>query len=523
MTSQTTIPISAITNRLQVRSVKPRGVEMLKGKIARLGYLPERPLLVMSDGSGGYQLLDGNHRLEAALALGITTFPAHIVTEDLDDSAKKRRARQANDAAEAVVPTTFVDDAELIWRELEAKDQSEVGEILGWSREKVAQYAQLRKLNPEAWKIVVTTFDDTVTLSDDDRVTESVTTVTPFTEGLLRSIVSLSPDQQLELISNLASGAIDKRKFKNQAEAYRTRNEIAFFVRDILTGIDEVFITRALIEVDRGAYDQDWRSEGRPKLTRLIQAIREEWEQKVGIQLICGDFNEEIRKIEGNTIDLILTDPPYGISEYQGVTKVGNKLVTADFDGDDDWDTVDPEEFIERLQNWCTQWARVLRPGGAIVAFTDKALISDLWAMFKQAGLKPKNIIVWEKANPHPAGLARKNLISATEFMVWAVKPGAEYTFNPTDLWDRRNVIAAPLCSGDERIKTAKGETLHPTQKPARVLQPLLDVFSNRGDLVLDGFAGVGSTGKVARDSGRKFVGIEMNHNYFEAMQRRLA
>ena len=94
MQQTTTITAEQITGRVQGRSIKSRGVEMLKAKIERLGYLPERPLLVMSDGNGGYELLDGNHRLEAALALGMTTFPIHVVTEDLDDSAKKRRARQ---------------------------------------------------------------------------------------------------------------------------------------------------------------------------------------------------------------------------------------------------------------------------------------------------------------------------------------------------------------------------------------------------------------------------------------------
>jgi site-specific DNA-methyltransferase (adenine-specific) len=65
--------------------------------------------------------------------------------------------------------------------------------------------------------------------------------------------------------------------------------------------------------------------------------------------------------------------------------------------------------------------------------------------------------------------------------------------------------------------------TLHPTQKPITVLTPLIEAFSNRGDVVLDGFAGVGSTGAAAQALGRKFIGVEQNEVFFHAMQRRLA
>lgn len=524
MTTQTTIHVDEITNRIRVRSIKTRGVELLKAKIDRLGYLPERPLLVTSDGNGGYELLDGNHRLEAALALGITRFPIHVVTDDLDDSAKKRRARQANDAAEAVVPTTFVDDAELIWRELSNdKTQAEVAEIMDWSRGQVSQYALLRKIRSSAWDVIATTFEKAVATTDESVVASFATTVA-FTENLLRSILDLRAPQQVELVTRLATDKdFTKGKFKTLAEAYAARNAMKRFVMDDLAMTGHAYWRRAFVEIEKGAYDQDWKTPDRPKLMRLLQAIREEWEQKIGIQLIRGDFTSEILTIIDATIDLIVTDPPYGISEYAGVTKVGNQLVTADFDGDDNWDTADPEEFYERLDGWVKQWARVLRPGGALVAFCDKALVSDLWNLCKRHGLKPKNTIVWVKTNPTTAGLARRNLKSATEFMVWAVKPGAEYTFNEADDWDRSNVIVAPLCGGHERLKDAKGNTLHPTQKPEAVIRPLIEAFSNRGDVVLDGFAGVGTTGKVAKDHGRKFVGIEMNPAYFEAMQRRLA
>lgn len=222
------------------------------------------------------------------------------------------------------------------------------------------------------------------------------------------------------------------------------------------------------------------------------------------------------RHLMSESIDLILTDPPYGISAYGGVTKVGDQIVTADFDGGDDWDSADPAAFLATMGEWVAEWARLLAPGGAVVAFTDKALISHLWDACRTHGLQPKNIIVWKKTNPSPAGLARKNLISASEFMIWAVKPGLPYTFNPTDLWDRSNVITAPLCAGHER-------TEHPTQKPLAVLRPLLAVFSNVDDLVLDPFAGSGSTGVAAVTMDRNVHLIEQNPDYVTLARHQVA
>jgi DNA modification methylase len=517
------LPLDAITARVMIRPLKPSGVERLKAKIAKIGYKEAFPITVQPHGDG-YELIDGNHRLEAARALGLATIPALVLSERLPDLDAKRHARQANEASETVVPTTFVDDAELIWAEADnGRTQEQIGGVLGWSREKVAQYRQLRKIAPEAWAVVVTSFSDIVTDDDETVVTPAVTTVT-FTEGLLRSILSLSAAQQLELVQALASGKITKGDFSKRAKLYQGRNEIAAWLKGQLPDLGAEWFDAPTADIARGVYDSDWAGQPGKRLARLVESISDEWQRKVGVQVFCDDFAHVALTLPAGSIDLILTDPPYGISAYSGVTKVGNKLVAANFDGDhDDWDSADPDEFQVQLQAWVNDWARLLRPGGALVAFTDKALISDLWRFCKAAGLQPKNTIVWVKANPHPAALARRNLISATEFMLWAVKPGEGYTFNPSDHWNLQNVIEAPLCAGGERIKNEKGETLHPTQKPLAVLTPLIEAFSNRGDTVLDGFAGVGSTGVAAQALGRKFIGVERDAAFAEAMKRRLA
>lgn len=220
--------------------------------------------------------------------------------------------------------------------------------------------------------------------------------------------------------------------------------------------------------------------------------------------------------IRSNSIDAIVTDPPYGISHYGGVTKVGDQIVTADFDGDDAWDSIDPAAFLDTLYGWIEEWERLLKPGGSVIAFCDRALVSHMWDAMKRVGLKPKQIIIWRKTNPSPAGLARKNLISATEFMVWAVAPGAPYVFNEVDDWDRHNVITTPIIGGHEKVD-------HPTQKPIAVLSKLIQLTSNPGDLILDPFAGSGSTGVTALGLGRCAHLIDQDKNYVRLAQERLA
>lgn len=220
--------------------------------------------------------------------------------------------------------------------------------------------------------------------------------------------------------------------------------------------------------------------------------------------------------LPANSFNAIITDPPYGISHYGGVTKVGDQIVTADFDADDAWDSVDPAQFLDTLYGWIEEWERLLKPGGSVIAFCDRALVSHMWDAMKRVGLKPKQIMVWEKTNPSPAGFARRNLLSATEFMVWAVAPGATYTFNEVDGWDRRNVIVTPIIGGHEKVD-------HPTQKPLAVMTKLVALTTNPGDLILDPFGGSGSTADAALQLGRRAHLIEQDIDYVRLAQARLA
>lgn len=130
-------------------------------------------------------------------------------------------------ASETVVPTTFVDDAELVWRELQPigkLKQEELADALGWSRSKVLNFSRLRDIAPEAWKVVSdTTSEQSVSPEDEDGVSKNDTTVS-FTEGLLRSILPLAPEQQLELVQDLAASLNFLSKSCQTIPSFRERN-----------------------------------------------------------------------------------------------------------------------------------------------------------------------------------------------------------------------------------------------------------------------------------------------------------
>ena len=79
------------------------------------------------------------------------------------------------------------------------------------------------------------------------------------------------------------------------------------------------------------------------------------------------------------------------------------------------------------------------------------------------------------------------------------------------------NFIESPICMGAERLKEPK----HPTQKPVKILEHIINISSNENDVVLDMFMGVGSTGVAALNLNRRFIGIELDREYYNASQKR--
>jgi DNA modification methylase len=226
-------------------------------------------------------------------------------------------------------------------------------------------------------------------------------------------------------------------------------------------------------------------------------------------KLMLGDSSELIKNIAEQSVDLILTDPPYNLGRYS----TGNIKMSwrKDFNNDvAEWDTAifDPSEWLE-------DFVRILKPTGTIFAFTSYNLLGQ-WHQVFDPIFDTFQFMVWHKTNPPPK-LRRAGFLNSCELIICAWNKG--HTWNFTKQKDMHNFIETPICMGRERVKNP----VHPTQKPVKVLSHLIHLASNAGDLVFDPFMGVGSTGVAALQLARRFSGIELDPIYFTAAEKRIA
>jgi len=226
------------------------------------------------------------------------------------------------------------------------------------------------------------------------------------------------------------------------------------------------------------------------------------------VTLLHADYFEYVKEIPDNSIDLILTDPPYNLSNYS----TGNLKFSWRKDINNDLAEWDRREF-----NPCDvldDFIRILKPTGNIFAFCSYNLIGK-WHEAFDPRFDTFQYVVWHKTNPVPK-VRRAGFLNSCELIVCMWNKGHNWNF--TKQSEMHNFIESPICMGKERIKKPS----HPTQKPVRVLKHIIKIASNPGDLVFDPFMGVGSTGAAAIELGRRFLGIEIDAGYFNAAKARL-
>lgn len=222
--------------------------------------------------------------------------------------------------------------------------------------------------------------------------------------------------------------------------------------------------------------------------------------------LIHGNFFEKISEINDESIDLILTDIPYNISKKNGLggyDKKNNRNRTGiDFG---EWDYGFDVKTLTILQ-------KKLKKTGSIVIFSAFEQLSELIETFDECILKDK--LVWQKTNPFVRNRDRR-YISNIEFCSWFVK-GNGWTFNRQVNPYESSVLVYPSESGGGQVR------YHPTQKNLKMIEYLLKIHSNEGDLILDPFMGGGTTGVACKLNNRNFVGIEIDNEYFKISQNRI-
>ena len=222
--------------------------------------------------------------------------------------------------------------------------------------------------------------------------------------------------------------------------------------------------------------------------------------------LINGDCLNFLPKIPDNSIDLIAIDPPYEIGY-------------AKWDAGMQWEIL-TEEFH-----------RLLKSTGNLIVFQGWSNVSETKKVI-ETKFELKNWIAWDRIKGRGA---KTNFASTREDILWFAKQPKGYTFNK--VWS--NTPKKTRGMGDKNgqrnraltnvwydispiVPWSKERNGHPTQKPLALMERIVTIWSNPGDLVLDCFMGSGTTGKAAINLKRRFIGIEKDQTYFEKAQERI-
>ena len=211
------------------------------------------------------------------------------------------------------------------------------------------------------------------------------------------------------------------------------------------------------------------------------------------MKLIQGDCLEVMKGIEDGSVDMVLTDPPYGMSFRSNYRKKKYRGIKSD-------------TTLDWLDIFASECFRVAKNNTAHYVFCSFHNIDKFKRAFENQ-FKVKNILIWEKNNTSMGDLAG-DFAPKYEMILFLHK-------------GRRTINGKRDANILKFSKT--GNNYHPTQKPVDMCEYLLAKFSDVGNTVLDPFMGSGTTGVACKNLNRDFIGIELDKTYFNIAKKRIA
>jgi len=239
------------------------------------------------------------------------------------------------------------------------------------------------------------------------------------------------------------------------------------------------------------------------------------------IKLLQGDCLERMAEIPDKSIDMVLADPPYGITACK-------------------WDSIIP------LEPMWEQLKRVIKPNGTIVMtasqpFTTTLIASNMkmfkycWVWEKEQGTGQLNAKIMPLKSHEDICVFTKGTIESmtynpvmTEGRAYSrndidrVNNTKEKVYGKSEGYSASNVVTR-YPKTIQKFNMAKQKGGHPTQKPVALMEYLIKTYTNEGETVLDFVMGSGTTGVACKHLGRNFIGIELDPHYFEIAKNRIA
>jgi len=238
-------------------------------------------------------------------------------------------------------------------------------------------------------------------------------------------------------------------------------------------------------------------------------------------KVICGDCLEVIRNIPDKSIDLVITDPPYSVSQKGKIINRNIKHykwknrnnISLDFgEWDRQWE--DDKEYYKWIESWYIELVRILKSKAWLYIFFDKQKIGifDLY-LSKKYNIKSRTIFTWIKTNPIPS-FRKVNWNSGTELIYVGSKGDSKLKNFLYQKYMNNYYISSN--------SSAWKKTKHPTEKSVNLLSRFILTSSNENDLILDPFLGSGTTAVACKQLGRKFIGIDIEQKYCDMANERL-
>ena len=224
-------------------------------------------------------------------------------------------------------------------------------------------------------------------------------------------------------------------------------------------------------------------------------------------EIYCGDALELMKEIPADSVDLIVTDPPFAI-DFKAKRSNYNRTQARVIEG---YNEILPEEYYDFSKKWMEQAYRVLKETGSMYVFSGWTNLKDILNALDDVGFITINHLIWK----YQFGVfTRRKYVTSHYHILFVVKNEKKYKFNkiehyPEDVW----IIKREYWTGREKT---------PTKLPTELVRKILLFSSDEGDLVLDPFIGSGTVAVVAKSLGRHYLGFEIVPEYYEFAKKRL-
>jgi len=223
------------------------------------------------------------------------------------------------------------------------------------------------------------------------------------------------------------------------------------------------------------------------------------------------DALEGLKSLPDDSVDLVVTDPPYNIASKGKLTVQRGKLMSTK-EAWGQWDTFLPFDYDLFIQQVLSGCFRVLKPGGGLYMFTAREDNGFFVRKAQERGFTFHNQLAMVRKSPLPS-FGKRNFRSGFELCFYVTK-GKPKTFN---------FLSQAECNNVYHYASNFKRTRHPTEKPLEFIRRLVLVSSNPGGLVLDPFMGSGTTAVAAQETGRRFIGFDTSAEYIRMAAQRLA